>query len=135
MEINELVSFYINEASQTLEFTFRTIDDSEDEIRTGTIEFDEIKNFGYDFLDDITNSFKTLEDDGLFDDDYEEFGDLFEDEFDEQEFISFLNALNATSVLQFVSTYGSAYAESTTTEAVSAVSVWIGLTSVLLFVP
>jgi hypothetical protein len=31
-------------------------DDSEDEIRTGSIEFDEIKNFGYDFLDDITNS-------------------------------------------------------------------------------
>jgi hypothetical protein len=91
MEINELVSFYINESSQTLEYTFRTIDDSEDEIRTGSIEFDEIKNFGYDFLDDITNSFKTLEEDGLFDDDYEEFGDLFEDEFDEQEFISFLN--------------------------------------------
>jgi hypothetical protein len=91
MEINELVSFYINESSQTLEYTFRTIDDSEDEIRTGSIEFDEIKNFGYDFLDDITNSFKTLEDDGLFDDDYEEFDDLFEDEFDEQEFISFLN--------------------------------------------
>jgi hypothetical protein len=93
MEINELVSFYINESSQTLEYTFRTIDDSEDEIRTGSIEFDEIKNFGYDFLDDITNSFKTLEEDGLFDDDddYGEFGDLFEDEFDEQEFISFLN--------------------------------------------
>ncbi len=84
MEINELVSFYINESSQTLEYTFRTIDDSEDEIRTGSIEFDEIKNFGYDFLDDITNSFKTLEEDGLFDDDddYGEFGDLFEDEFD-----------------------------------------------------
>ena len=31
-------------------------------------------------------------------------------------FISFLNALNATSVLQFVSTYGSAYAESTNTD-------------------
>jgi hypothetical protein len=92
MEINELVSFYINESSQTLEYTFRTIDDSEDEIRTGSIEFDEIKNFGYDFLDDITNSFKTLEEEGLFDDDdYGDFDDLFEDEFDEQEFISFLN--------------------------------------------
>ena len=92
MEINELVSFYINESSQTLEFTFRTIEDSEDEIRTGSIEFDEIKNFGYDFLDDITNSFKTLEEEGLFDDDdYGDFDDLFEDEFDEQEFISFLN--------------------------------------------
>jgi len=92
MEINELVSFYINESSQTLEYTFRTIEDSEDEIRTGSIEFDEIKNFGYDFLDDITNSFKTLEEEGLFDDDdYGDFDDLFEDEFDEQEFISFLN--------------------------------------------
>jgi len=92
MEINELVSFYINESSQTLEYTFRTIEDSEDEIRTGSIEFDEIKNFGYDFLDDITNSFKTLEEKGLFDDDdYGDFDDLFEDEFDEQEFISFLN--------------------------------------------
>jgi hypothetical protein len=50
MEIKELVSFYINETSQTLDVTFRTLLDSDDEIRTSQIEFSEIKNFGYDVL-------------------------------------------------------------------------------------
>ena len=50
MEIKELVSFYINELSQTLDVTFRTLLDSDDEIRTSQIEFSEIKNFGYDVL-------------------------------------------------------------------------------------
>jgi len=45
MEIKELVSYYINETTQTLDVTFRLTNDSEDEIRTDQIELNEIKTF------------------------------------------------------------------------------------------
>ena len=60
MEIKELISFSINESSQTIDVAFRLIQDSEDEIREDQIELDEIKKFGYDFLDSNTQKFKEL---------------------------------------------------------------------------
>ena len=42
-EINELVSYFINEENQTLEVTFRFDSDSEDEIRTDKIDLNETK--------------------------------------------------------------------------------------------
>lgn len=87
MEITELVSFYLNENSKTLEVTFRTTSDNEEEIRESKINFDEIEEFGYDFVD--------------YDNDYtsllgEEYEEDIEDDFngvyvDEQEIVSFLN--------------------------------------------
>ena len=38
MEIKELISFYINESTHTLEVTFRLLSDSEDVIRNDEIE-------------------------------------------------------------------------------------------------
>jgi hypothetical protein len=88
MEVKELVSFYINETTNTMDITFRTIEDSEDEIRNDQIELNECKNFGHNFLE-------TLPDSSLFEsEDFEDndlFGGLFSDEIDEQEIISFLN--------------------------------------------
>ena len=94
MEIKELVSFYINESSQTLDVTFRTLLDSDDEIRTSQIEFSEIKNFGYDVLLNKIDEFENLidEDEINYDDfDYDDFDDLYDDEELEDEVISFLN--------------------------------------------
>jgi hypothetical protein len=94
MEIKELVSFYINESSQTLDVTFRTLLDSDDEIRTSQIEFSEIKNFGYDVLLNKIDEFEDLidEDEINYDDfDYDDFDDLYDDEELEDEVISFLN--------------------------------------------
>jgi len=84
MEIKELESFYINEASQTLDVTFRIHIDNDDEIRTDQIDLSETKTFGYNLLEESTSDF--------FDD--EEFEDIFDDddtELDEEEIISFLN--------------------------------------------
>lgn len=92
MEIKELVSFYINESSQTLDVTFRTLLDSDDEIRTDQIEFDELKNFGYDVLLDRIDDYNDLNEE-----EDEEFGNiddfdfLFEDDEIEYDVISFLN--------------------------------------------
>ena len=83
MEIKELVSYYINETSHMLEVTFKTLTDSEDEIRTDQIVLDEIETFGYNILNNINENF--------FEDDDEEFEDMFNDFEEEDEIISFLN--------------------------------------------
>lgn len=89
MEIKELVSFYINESSQTLDVTFRTLLDTDDEIRTDQIEFSEIKNFGYDVLLERIDEFEDLIDEDEFE--YDNFDELFEDDELEYDVISFLN--------------------------------------------
>lgn len=89
MEIKELVSYYINESSQTLDVTFRTLLDTDDEIRTDQIEFSEIKNFGYDVLLERIDEFEDLIDDDI--EYYDEFDNLFEDDELEDDVISFLN--------------------------------------------
>jgi hypothetical protein len=85
MEIKELESFYINEASQTLDVTFRIYSDNDDEIRTDQIDLTETKTFGYNLANNSSPDF--------FDD--EEYEDIFDDnddtELDEEEIISFLN--------------------------------------------
>lgn len=85
MEIKELESFYINETSQTLDVTFRVLNDNEDEIRTDQIDLSETKTFGYEFLKDETDDLWGDEDDDFFGTYDEEF------EMDEEEIISFLN--------------------------------------------
>ena len=85
MEIRELESFYINEASQTLDVTFRIYSDNDDEIRTDQIDLTETKTFGYSLSNNSSPDF--------FDD--EEYEDIFDDDDDtelaEEEIISFLN--------------------------------------------
>ena len=85
MEIKDLESFYINETSQTLDVTFRILNDNEDEIRTDQIDLSETKTFGYEFLKDETDDLWGDEDDDFFGTYDEEF------EMDEEEIISFLN--------------------------------------------
>jgi len=87
VEIKELVSYYLNDSSKTLDVTFRTTLDGEDEIREDKINFDEITDFGYDFVSDVTDNYRTLVDDDYEDNDYEE-DEIF---VDDQEVTSFLN--------------------------------------------
>lgn len=88
MEIKELVSFYVNEVSETLEVSFRLIGDDDDEIREDQIDLTEVETFGYDLNNKI--------DLDLFEDDDDEYNDTLEydlvDDFkDDDEVISFLN--------------------------------------------
>jgi hypothetical protein len=87
MEIKELVSYYLNDSSKTLDVTFRTTLDGEDEIRQDKINFDEITDFGYNFVSDTTDNYRELLDEDYEDDDYEE-DEIF---VDDQEVTSFLN--------------------------------------------
>jgi hypothetical protein len=82
MEIREVVSYYLNTETNILEVTFRTIDDSEELIRTDNIEFNIVQEYGYDLVSESFDFFSE------FDEDVEE-----EDvvEFDTQELMSFLN--------------------------------------------
>lgn len=83
MEIKEIVSYYLNPENDILDVTFRTIDDSDDVIRTDKIDFLISEDYGFDL---ITENFD------LFSDEFDE--ELFDSEkidVDEDELISFLN--------------------------------------------
>jgi hypothetical protein len=86
MEIKELESFYINEASQTLDVTFRILSDSDDEIRTDQITLEEVRTFGYNIAENVDDFYEEEDEDDIY-----LFGDIDEEDLDEQEVISFLN--------------------------------------------
>ena len=87
MEIKELVGYYVNDTSQTLDVTFRLLSDNEDVIRTDQIDLDEAESFGLS-IDSSYDSFESDDDDYLDEmiRSYEK--DL---EVDEDEVVSFLN--------------------------------------------
>jgi hypothetical protein len=86
MQIKDLVTFYINETSNTLDITFRLETDSDEEIRNDSILMKYTEEFGYNFLNE--SEFEDYDDEDLFDVNYDkEFvGEIYEDEV-----ISFLN--------------------------------------------
>jgi hypothetical protein len=77
MEIKELVSYYINETTKTMDVTFRLITDSDEEVRTDQINLSEIESFGYDFTDINENILFDVYDEDEEDDDI--FGNFFQD--------------------------------------------------------
>lgn len=88
MEIKELVGYYVNDTSQTLDVTFRLITDNEDTIRTDQIDLDEAESFGLNFGITNNDSFESDDDDYLDEmiRNYE-----IDLEVDEDEVVSFLN--------------------------------------------
>lgn len=87
MEIKEIVSYYLNDTTKTLDVTFRTILDSEDEIREDKIYFEEISDFGYEFVN-IKNDYPNILEEDYDDDNFDIY---YDDNIDEQEITSFLN--------------------------------------------
>lgn len=88
MEIKELVGYYVNDTSQTLDVTFRLISDNEDTIRTDQIDLDEAESFGLNLEDNNSDLFDSDDDDY-----FAEMIRSYESDFevDEDEVISFLN--------------------------------------------
>lgn len=83
MEIKEIVSYFFNGETNIVEVVFRTIDDSEEEIRTDNIDYSIIEDYGFDL---VTESFD------FFDEEFEvEIGEEEKVELDEDELITFLN--------------------------------------------
>lgn len=88
MEIKELVGYYVNDTSQTLDVTFRLITDNEDTIRTDQIDLDDAESFGLNFGINNNDSFESDDDDYLDEmiRNYE-----IDLEVDDDEVVSFLN--------------------------------------------
>ena len=64
MEIKEIINYYLNTSSNILEITFRTIEDTEDVLRTDSIDYSIVEEYGFE-LDTLTFDF--LEDDVEYD--------------------------------------------------------------------
>ena len=88
MEIKDLVGYYVNDTSQTLDVTFRLISDNEDTIRTDQIDLDEAESFGLNLEDNSSDPFDSDDDDYFAEMIRSYESDL---EVDEDEVISFLN--------------------------------------------
>jgi hypothetical protein len=87
MEILEIVSSRIDTDKNLLEVQFRTITDSEDEIREDKIDYSLVLEYGYVLEDETFDLF-----DDFYDDEDEDYS--FDDDtidIDENELISFLN--------------------------------------------
>ncbi len=84
MEIKEIISYYLNPETNILEISFRTIEDSDEQVRNDSIEYDIVAEYGYSLE---TESFDFFSDD----DDEDDFKDDSSVEFDEDELMSFLN--------------------------------------------
>lgn len=85
MQVKELITFYVNESSKTLDVTFRLETDSDEEIRNDSITIDEVETYGYEFLNKEN---ETFEEDEMFDTNFDDDFDFF---IDEEEVTSFLN--------------------------------------------
>jgi len=94
MEIKEIVDYFVNLETNILEVNFRTIEDSEDEVRVDNIDYSIVNEYGYDLE---TESFDFF---GV-DEDEDSYGDGEKIELDVDDLISFLNeyyTLNESSI-------------------------------------
>lgn len=83
MEIVEIISYYIHEQTQTIEVSFRTTSDTEEDFRNDIISLREAKDYGYDLIQDDLSFFQ-----------YEDYEDEDIDDFltiDEDVLVSYLN--------------------------------------------
>ena len=82
MEIVEIISYFVNHSTDTIDVRFRFNDDEEDEIGVDVIDLKESDDFGYTLI---------VEDFDLFMDDEDEDDNILEDNVDEIELLAFLN--------------------------------------------
>ena len=91
MEIKEIVSHYVNFSNDVLEVSFRTIDDTDNELRTTEIPVVEIIAFGYDFIKNDSQVLEAFDDDDSDDEFYDEFNTVKDESLDLHDLMSFLN--------------------------------------------
>ena len=91
MEIKEIVNHYVNFSNDILEVSFRTIDDSDSELRNAEIPVVEISAFGYDFIKNDSQILDIFDDDEGDDEFYEETSLIKDESLDTHDLMSFLN--------------------------------------------
>lgn len=86
MEIKEIVNYFLNNETNILEVSFRTINDSEEVFRSDNIDYSIVEDYGFDLVTESFDFFDANLEDDDFEDTTEEFSEL-----DEEELINFLN--------------------------------------------
>ena len=86
MEIKEIVNYFLNNETNILEVSFRTINDSEEVFRSDNIDYSIVEDYGFDLVTESFDFFDVNLEDDDFEDTKEEFSEL-----DEEELINFLN--------------------------------------------
>jgi len=82
MEIKEIVSYFLNEETDILDVSFRTIEDPDDVIRVDKIDFMVIEEYGFELISENYEFFDEYEDEDF---------EPEKIELDEDELIIFLN--------------------------------------------
>lgn len=84
MEIKEIVTYFLNSDSNILDVSFRTIDDSDDVLRSDSIDYTIVEDYGFEL---VTEGFD------FFDEEFENdnFSDDEKVELDQEELMLFLN--------------------------------------------
>lgn len=82
MEIKEIVSYFLNEETDILDVSFRTIEDPDDVIRVDKIDFMIIEEYGFELISENYEFFDEYEDEDF---------EPEKIELDEDELIIFLN--------------------------------------------
>lgn len=77
-----MVTYFLNSEKNILEVTFRTIEDSDDEIRTDSLDYELVSEYGYNLETELFS---------FFDDENDDYYDDEKVELDEDELVSFLN--------------------------------------------
>ena len=60
MEIKEIISYFLNSSTNVLDVSFRTIEDSEEVLRTDNIDYTHVEDYGFDL---VSESFDFFDDD------------------------------------------------------------------------
>lgn len=91
MEIREILSHFVNTNTSHLEVDFRIAEDSDDLVRTDSITFKEIKEFGFDFINELEDIHENFSDDEEEYTDEDDFLFNFDETIDLDEVKSFLD--------------------------------------------
>ena len=84
MEVVEILSYFINDSTDTIEIKFRLNEDDDSEIRFDEIDLREAKDFGYQL---IVEDFDFFTDD----DNEDDINDFVDESIDEDELMAFIN--------------------------------------------
>jgi len=91
MEVSELMSYYINDISNTLDVSFKLIGDEDEFMRVDEIDLTEVETFGYKLKDEIDiDLFDGYEEEINYEYETSTF-DKNDSEFNHYEVITFLN--------------------------------------------
>ena len=94
MEIKEIISYFLNPITNVLDISFRTIEDSEEVLRTDNIDYTHVEDYGFDL---VSESFDFFDED-FADDEILEGEDKIE--LDEEELISKTPEEGFTNVME-----------------------------------